>query len=832
MTTAWNPSHAAHRPPISDRWGFKPVASVLLVATVFASAGLTAFLISPPFLAAGAGVAELQRRLDAAGADFEGIPRLPQRSTIYAADGRTVLAREYLDNREIVALDEVSPWAVKAVLAIEDAGFYEHGALDIQSMLRAAAANVRAGEVVQGGSTITQQLVKNTLGLDPTDQSIERKFQEFALAQRVEQTYTKDQILELYLNEVYLGNNVYGIGTASWFYFGKPASELSLTEGALLAGLIRAPAYYDPLERPHKAWLRRNDVLLRMIAVGPHDGGVSEKRGRQAMATDIDLADDVGQTGIATPPFLVNYVKEQILEDPNGWYSVLGATPEERLRSIKEGGLSIVTTLKPRWQRAAQATAREPWARTPLHPDYRPAPDLAIVTLENETGAIRTMLSGRNYAKDEINTVTTAHQPGSSFKPYILASAFEQGIPPSATYSGAQGPIPECRNADGSVWSVTNAEGSSRGYLNLWDATADSVNAVFARLIVDVGPDEVVEMAHRVGVTSPLGAYCALATGSVGITPLDQASGYQTFANAGVHCAPYAVQEIMQGTTLLYQHVPQCTRVVSAPVANLVTELLRGPVEHGTASSVFSSGWGPWPLAGKTGTADSNKEVWFAGYTRQLTTAVWVGSPRTPYELPNYWGYSVFGGSICAPIFKSYMLRAMDDFPARKFAEARLVQVPNVVGMSEEEARIALREARLRARTQIVGSYLPEGTVVAQEPRAGSETLPNVAVLLSISNGVAPQVSLPNVEGLKLESAQSILGGLHLFTTVVERTTNDKKLDGVVIAMRPRAGNVVLEGSTVTLYVAVYEKEPKPTPTPTPSPSPSPLVNLLRIRRG
>ena len=628
MRTDDNPAHAAPSRPITDRWGFKPVALVLLLAVLVATAGVTALVISPPFLAAGLGVKEVQARLDAAGAEFTRIPRLPQRSTIYASDGKTVLAHIYLDNREIVPLRRISPNMIKAVLAIEDAEFYEHGALNLTSTIRALVANIKAGSVEQGGSTITQQLVKNTLGSN--DVSLERKFQELALAQRVEQRYTKDKILELYLNQVFLGNNMYGVGTAARFYFHKSAAKLTLPEAALLAGLNKGPSEFNPLLYQHAAYLRRNDVLNRMIALGPENGGVSAARGQRAKDSDIVLAPNIGNTGLPTPPFLVDYVKQQIVDDPNGWYSVLGETPEQRQRALSEGGLDIVTTLDPDWQKAAQKAANAPWDSTPQNPGYKPEPDVGIVSLETHTGAIRTMLSGRDYLHDQINTVTTQHPPGSSFKAYVLAAAFEQGIPPTATYSGAQGPIPECPNGDGTVWSVTNAEGTSLGSLDLYDATAHSVNAVFARLIVDAGPENVVDVAHRAGITTYLPPYCSLATGSVGITPLDQASGYQTFANSGLHCTPYAVTSISRGRHELFEQVPDCNRVVSADVANLVTELLKGPVTYGTAASQFSGRWGDWPLRGKTGTSDLNKELWFAGYTRQVTTAVWVGSPETP----------------------------------------------------------------------------------------------------------------------------------------------------------------------------------------------------------
>jgi penicillin-binding protein 1A len=801
------PAHAAPARPVSDRWAFKPVALLLLFAVLIASSALVAVLISPPFLAAGTAVKEIQSRLDAAGADFTKIPHLPQRSTIYAADGKTVLAHIYLDNREVVPIQKMSPWVIKAVLAAEDNNFYEHGAINLPSMLRAMAANIRAGQIVQGGSTITQQLVKQTLIDDPNDQTLSRKFKELALAERVEQHYTKDQILELYLNDVYLANNVYGIGTAARYYFHTSAAKLNLAQSAMLARIIREPGKYDPVAHPHQAWTGRNDVLNRMIALGPDNGGVSAKRGQAAKARDVVL--HRSQHYLPTPPFIVDYVKQQLVDDPNGWYRILGDTPEQRQQTLEQGGLDIITTLNPSWQKDAQKAANAPWARTPLHPTYQPEPDVGLVSLDTRTGAIRTMLSGRNYEQKQLNLVTTQHQPGSSFKPYILAAAFENGILPTATYSGAQGPVAGCYNGDGTVWNVTNAEGTSLGSLNLYTATADSVNAVFARLTQDVGPENVVDAAHRAGITTYLPPVCALGTGSVGITPLDQASGYQTFANSGMHCKPYAVTEIRRNHHAIYDQVPDCERTISAPVANMVNELLKGPVTYGTAASVFSSGWGKWPIRGKTGTADSNKELWFAGYTRQVTTAVWVGSPHTPYPMPNYWGYSVFGGSIAAPIWKAFMLQVLEGKPAIEFPKAELVKVPKLIGMQKLEAVKLLQQQKLKYSIKIVDSYLPQGEVVEQDPGPGAKMIAGVGkIRLQVSNGHAPHHTMPYVKGLTLSAAKALLDAIHVFPTVVERETTDAKLDGIVYGVNPDAGTDVVEGSSATLFVWVTPAKP------------------------
>ena len=796
---------------MTDRWAFKPVAILLLVPVIVITSALTAIVIAPPLIGAGMSFKELDRRLEEAGADFTQIPTFPQRTTIYANDGETVLARVYLDNRELVRLREISKPARTAVLAIEDSEFYEHGAVNIVSTLRALAANLSADDIVQGGSTITQQLVKNTTpGLDPFDKSFERKFQEAAIALRVEREYTKNQILEMYLNYVYFGNNVYGIGTASEFYFHKPASELTLTEGALLAGMIRAPAYYDPLERPAKAKLRRDDVLNRMIGLGPD--WLRPRRGEILKKRPLGLPKDVGELRLPTPPFLVNYVKAQIVEDPNGWYTSMGATPKDRETTLKEGGLDIVTTLDPEWQDAAQAAGNLPWARTPSNPDHTTPAGGGVGPVEAKTGADEAMGAANHFKDEQHDTEATPNQPGSSFKPYILAAAFEQGIPPSATYSGAQGVVdPErCLN-NGAPWIVYNAEGSSRGMLDLYQATADSVNGVFARLILDAGLENTVEMAHRMGVKSPLPPFCSLATGSVGISPLDQASGYQTLANEGVHCEPYAVSEVRQGDQVIYQHEPDCERVLDRAIANLITSLLAGVVQHGTAGGIFTTynGWGSWPVVGKTGTADQGTNVWFAGYTRQVTTAVWVGSQGRPFPLSEFFGQNVYGSSVAAPIWKAFMAKVMVGFQPLEFPEPELKAVPSVVGLSEEQAKALLKAGGWQMRSEIIGSYLPAGTVAAQNPGGGTMTIPKALVTIYVSNGIPPVTPVPKVYYLTLEEATAILEAANFFVEIVEEQVEDPEKIGTVLHQSPKSGTPAKEGTTVTLYVGVEKPPPE-----------------------
>ena len=793
------PRPSRHPRSVHDRVSFKPIAALLLIPVIFATAILTAAVLGPPFAAAGLGVREISSRLDAMGADFTRIPRFPERSTIYAADG-SVLATVYLDNREVVPLSAIAQTAQRAVLAIEDSDFFEHGALDWSSLIRAMIENARAGEVVQGGSTITQQLVGSTLDLrQGFDQSIEGKLQELALAIRVEQRYSKERIFELYLNQVYMGNGVYGFGTASEFYFRKPARDLTLLEGATLAGMVRAPEYYDPLDRPKKMLLRRNDVLNRMAALG----WITDERNEKLKARPLRLPKDAGKLPQKHPPFFVNYLTQQIVENESGEFDSLGRTEKARRRALYEGGLDIHTTLRPDWQRWAQAVAQRPLARTIYPPPGSPAPDVSIVTVDNRTGAVKMILSGRNYRQDELDLATTGHQPGSAFKPFVLAGAFKVGVPPTQTYSSSS---PWCSPAwDDEDHCVSNAEGGGIGTIDLWSATEHSVNVVFAQLILDVGADVVANIAEEmIGMdraTEGLEAVPALATGSVAISPLDMASGYQTIANDGRHCQPFTVETIERDGKVLVAHERSCYQVLKQADARLITAMLEAVPVSGTAADAFGSAWGSWPVAGKTGTAQENTNVWFGGYTKQFTTVVWVGSPGNPYSMG-----SVFGGSVAAPIWVAYMSEVMRGLPAIGFPDPPKPPegpVPSVIGLKRKEAISVLSEAGFRVSVEIADSLAPKGQVFSQSPGGGAITPLGTLVTILISTGEPAQITVPQVVGMRGFDARAVPRSLGL-TVVTERVqTGNPNQVGYVVSQEPTSQTPVIQGSTVTIVVGI-----------------------------
>jgi membrane peptidoglycan carboxypeptidase len=423
------------------------------------------------------------------------------------------------------------------------------------------------------------------------------------------------------------------------------------------------------------------------------------------------------------------------------------------------------------------------------------------------------MLSGKDYRRDAKDFVTTGHQPGSAYKPFILAAAFEAGIPPTQTYSTASPmTFPNYRDeVTGEPWTVYNAEGAgNQGFVDLYRATASSINVVFAQLILDVGPTEVDDVTERLTSrdrrpTRDIPGFASQATGSVEMSPLEMAAGFQTIANDGKRCSPYAIESIVQNGKAIYRHKDPCTQELDVAIARTITGMLVNVVRGGTATSAFS-GWGPWPVAGKTGTAQENTNVWFVGYTRQVTTSVWVGFPGNTEPLQNYFGTDVFGGTIAAPIWRAYMSRVMSGSPAQGFSAPpapERAQVPNVVGLEEKPAVARVSGAGFRVDVKRVDSLEPKGIVVTQTPGGGSSAVVGTIVRLGVSTGKPPLVLVPRVRGMPYPEARALLRGLGLVVVRVTQEVVQADRVGIVLAQDPVSGTEVEEGSNVTLTVGV-----------------------------
>lgn len=786
-----------------------PLVPVLLAFVLAFGAALVALVLLPLFAGAGAGVNAFRDRLDEAGVGRVQLPRPPERSVIYAADGETILARVFLDeNRRVVQLDNVAKVLRDAVVAIEDDSFYEHGALDFPGLIRAAVTNLASGEIEQGASTITQQLIKNVLIEEP-EQTFARKFQEAALAIRLERRYTKDEILGHYLNEVYFGNGAYGIATASETYFRKPPGQLVLHEAALLAGLIQAPGTYDPVLDEEAAVRRRNIVLDRMADLGM----IAQRKADRAKTKGLGLAPDAGPPEQKVEPFLVWFIRNLILENADGEFDALGRTEGQRRQTLYQGGLKIYTTLDPDWERYAQeAVDASPY----IHPEPD-TPDTSIASVEAGTGAIKAMLSGKNYRRDQLDLVWRGtRQVGSAFKPFTLVAAFREDFPPGQVYSSKS---PNC-GLEGWISAsgcVSNAEGGSdAGYMDLWTATENSVNVVFAQLAIDVGAEEIVETAHLMGITSALDAVPSITLGVEEVSTLEMASAYATLANDGVHCRPFAVTLIEQPVVepqdrkTLYEHEPQCERVIDEDIAHLVNAMLQRVVSGGTGTAAAIGR----PVAGKTGTSQDYTNVYFAGFTPQLATAVWVGFPFGQIPMNEYYGDSVFGGTVAAPIWHDFMIQAVQGYTIEGFEAPPAPQrglIPDVVGLPSEEAQALLVEANFSPIVEKVESFEATNTVLTQAPGGGSSAVLGSAVTIQVSDGKGEPVIVPRLIGESERDAVKELRRLGLEAAVTSTPVDDPAFDGIVVDQTPigDGSKEVDVGTVVTIVIGEFQGDGK-----------------------
>ncbi|CAL9501395.1 Penicillin-binding protein 1F [Streptomyces sp. enrichment culture] len=623
-------------------------------------------------------------------------PPLSQRTTILDSEGGTI-ATVYSRDRTVVSLKNISPYMQKAIVAIEDSRFYQHGAIDLKGVLRAVNKNARSGGVSEGASTLTQQYVKNVFveeaGDDPTkvaqatQQTIGRKIRELKYAIQVEEELGKKKILENYLNITFFGQQAYGVEAASQRYFSKHAKDLTLPESALLAGIVQSPSRYDPVNDEAEATKRRNVVLARMAEVGD----ISEAEAAEAQEAPLGLKVSTPKNGCITAVdgagFFCDYVREVFLSDP-----VFGKTKEARAKIWNQGGLTIRTTLDPSAQKSAQASIKEH-----VYKDDEVATAATIV--EPGTGKILAMGQSRPYGFGKNETQMNlsvdqamgggiGYQPGSTFKPIVAAAAIEGGTPATKSYSSPYemeypSPIAAC---DGKTWQndpanpakLENENETEVGPYSMKEATAKSVNTYYVQLISDIGICPVTEMAQKMGVERADGGTMqqapSIALGTQEMSPLTMANAYATFASRGMYCTPVAIESITQrvGQQNKSLEVPKstCSRAMSETTADTINTLLRGVVEDGTGTE---AGLGSRPSAGKTGTTDFRYAAWFVGYTPNMAGAVWVGDPAHERQMVDITiggvpHDKVFGGEVPGPIWRDMMTGALEGKPATDFS--------------------------------------------------------------------------------------------------------------------------------------------------------------------
>ncbi|WP_028065396.1 transglycosylase domain-containing protein [Solirubrobacter soli] len=655
--------------------------------------------------AAGAGAIWFLRIYNSAPAISDLKPRKQSLVTkVYAADGTQLGVIHSETIREPVAGDLMSHWVKDGTIAIEDKNFYKEGGIDVQAIVRAGWRDAKAGgKPLQGASTITQQLVRNLYITNPSE-TIRRKIVEAHLANEENDANSKDTILTEYLNTAPYGTNAgataLGVQAAAETYFSRPAKRLTLPEAALIAGLPQAPSEYNPLLHPKAALTRRNDVLKAMLK----QHYISATQYTSAVTHKLALHPSKRYTQIKQP-YIFDFVQKELIQR-------YGANV------VRTGGLKVYTTINPRLQKAAQSAVD---ACAVCSPNGGPASALASV--DPKTGEIVALASSQHYSgESQFNFAAQAHrQPGSSFKPFVLATAIKQGVDPSSTFYDGSAPL-TLTLPGGSSWTVNNSEPGS-GTMSLVDATVDSVNAVFAQLVLDVGVQQFADTAYSMGITSRLGVTAkghackrgpncyippAAAIGglSEGVTPLEMASAYATLADGGVRRTPTMIAKVVFPDGHVERPASASGhRVLTEGEAYEVTKVLEGVITKGTGAGYTSIGCSS--EAGKTGTTDGLSDAWFVGYTPLYSTAVWTGHPLSR-------SYTGFGGPTSGPIWRSYM----------KAAQGR--DCPDFKVPAELPSLTALHSTRTGARptpTPSPGtttSPTPQGATAGPSPTAGA----------------------------------------------------------------------------------------------------------------
>jgi penicillin-binding protein 1A len=567
-----------------------------------------------------------------------GNPTLKLTTIIYDRNGQVIAQLHGIQNRFLVKSGQIPDVMKQATVAKEDQRFYQHHGIDFQGLIRALAEDVKAGHVVQGGSTITEQYIKNTYLSG--ERSLTRKIREAALAWQLEDKWSKDRILTAYLNTVYYGNGAYGVQAAAQTYFHKDVGKLRLPEAALLAALPKFPTEYSPISHPEIAKQQRNIVIGLM----QQQGYISTREMLKAQASKLIFHQNPPPAFSGPAAYFVEYVVKQ-LTNMYGTARVFG------------GGLRVYTTIDMKAQNDGLATVKK-FLGQPGQPAS------ALVSIDPQTGYIRTMVGGLDYNKQKINWATqAARQAGSAMKPFTLIAAVEMGANPATTYYVSRPLHILDPGSPTGVWNVHTYDNTYPGRLNLVQATLASDNTVYAQLMMDVGPAKVVDVAHRMGIKSPLLAVNSLVLGSENVNPLEMASAYATLAAGGMYHKPQAITKVTTANgTVDWTPNLKGTRAISEGVAYVVQQILKANIIGGTGTPTRA--YFTRPAGGKTGTTDFHVDAWFCGFTPNLSTAVWMGYPETstrPMLNIPVWGGPIAGASVCAPMWGYFMAHAVGD---------------------------------------------------------------------------------------------------------------------------------------------------------------------------
>jgi penicillin-binding protein 1A len=743
------------------------------------------------------------------------------------AENPTLLAELHgVENREVLPGDQIPQVMRDAIVAIEDERFYVHNGVDFLGILRAMWANLRNRQIVQGGSTITQQYIKNAYIND--DQTLDRKLREATLAYQLEKQWSKDKILNEYLNIVYFGGGAYGIEAAAQEYFGVRAADLSIDQAALLAGLMKAPSAYSPRRDASAAMSRRDLVLNKMY----QQHYITSAQLQTALAKPLKLAQKA-EDDTTKVPYWIEMVREELVSR-YGSSTVLG------------GGLRVYTSVDLDLQKQAEDAIS-----STLNEAGDPA--AALVCIDVRTGRLLAMVGGENFSKSQFNLATQGkRQPGSAFKPFVLATALSQGVSPDTLYES--GPI-QITLPD-STWDVSSTD---NGPITLRQATAQSSNGVYARLMMDVGAEAVAKTAYDMGIQTSLGQAPnpAIALGGLttGVSPLEIAMAYATLATGGERLSatvpfnasstsfPIVIDRVTDSSgKVLDQNAVARTRVLDEGVASLVTSCLQAVITDGTGTAADIGR----AAAGKTGTTSNYRDAWFVGYTPEIVTAVWVGYPDEQKAMTDIHGIKVTGGSFPAKIWAAFMKRAVKDIPKSEFAQPstgqwvsvevcseshqlptalcptklkmlfradlvpteacqihkpKEIPVPDVVGSTLAEARNLLETAGFKVSSvEDAASSDPPGTVTDQNPAAGTSLLQGEVVTLVISARSAQQVAVPALTGMDIVEARTLLSGLGLAAN--ETSAADESPAGTVLSQDIDPGTLVDPGTTVDLIIS------------------------------